>query len=103
MHDPVALRRRLAEHAVTARYGVFVGVGGALVLIGVGLFAWALMQGQTARAWQLFLVGWLYFTGLAGGAVAIVAAISPYRASRDHARNTIGRFVEVYLECPLAI
>ncbi len=36
------------------------------------------------------------------GAVAIVAAISPYRTSRDHARNMIGRFVEVYLECPLA-
>jgi len=29
MHDPVALRRRLAEHSVTARYGLFVGVGGA--------------------------------------------------------------------------
>ncbi len=42
MHDPVALRRRLAEHAVTARYGVFVGVGAALVLIGVGLIALAL-------------------------------------------------------------
>jgi len=73
MHDPVALRRRLAEHAVTARYGLFVGVGGALTLIGTGLFVWALMQGHTARAWQLFHVGWLYFTGLAGGAVAIVA------------------------------
>ncbi len=73
MHDPVALRRRLAEHSVTARYGLFVGVGGALTLVGLGLFGWALTQGHTARAWQLFHVAWLYFTGLAGGAVAIVA------------------------------
>ncbi len=73
MHDPVALRRRLAEHSVTARYGLFVGLGAALAVIGLGLFVWALMQGHTERAWQLFLVNWLYFTGLAGGAVALAA------------------------------
>ena len=37
------------------------------------------------------------------GAVALVAAISPYRTSREHARNMIGRFAEVYLACPLAV
>src|SRR5215218_9848077 len=38
-----------------------------------------------------------------GGAV-ITAAISPYRETRDEARALIGasgRFVEVYVECPL--
>lgn len=73
MHDPVQLRRRLAEHSVTARYGMFVGLGGALAVVGLGLFAWALMQGHTERAWQLFHVNWLYFTGLAGGSVAVAA------------------------------
>ncbi len=37
------------------------------------------------------------------GAVAIVAAISPYRAARDAARQRIGAFVEVYVRCSLDI
>ncbi|MCC6179047.1 MAG: adenylyl-sulfate kinase [Chloroflexi bacterium] len=35
------------------------------------------------------------------GVVAIAAAISPYRAIREEVRERIGRFVEVYVECPL--
>jgi len=35
------------------------------------------------------------------GVVAIGAAISPYRAIRNENRKLIGRFVEVYVECPL--
>ena len=35
------------------------------------------------------------------GAVAITAAISPYRAIRDEVRQRIGDFVEVYVKCPL--
>ena len=37
------------------------------------------------------------------GAIAIVAAISPYRAVRDEVRALIPNFVEVYVECPLEI
>ena len=33
--------------------------------------------------------------------VAITAAISPYRAIRADARKEIGRFIEVYVKCPL--
>jgi adenylyl-sulfate kinase len=33
--------------------------------------------------------------------VVIVAAISPYRAARDDARQNIVNFVEVYCRCPL--
>jgi adenylylsulfate kinase len=33
--------------------------------------------------------------------VAIVAAISPYRAIRDEVRASIGAFVEVHVRCPL--
>lgn len=32
---------------------------------------------------------------------AITAAISPYRSVRDEARRDIGRFVEVYVKCPV--
>lgn len=37
------------------------------------------------------------------GVVAIVAAVSPYRAVRDEARARIANFVEVYMECPLDV
>lgn len=35
------------------------------------------------------------------GVIAIVAAISPYRAARNEVRRQIGAFVEVYVKCPL--
>jgi len=33
------------------------------------------------------------------GIIAIVALISPFRSSREYARNLIGRFVEVWVSC----
>jgi adenylylsulfate kinase len=33
------------------------------------------------------------------GVIPIVALISPFRSSRDYARNLIGRFVEVWVKC----
>jgi len=37
------------------------------------------------------------------GVIAIVAAISPYRETRQYARDVIGRFVEVYVNCPVEV
>jgi adenylylsulfate kinase len=37
------------------------------------------------------------------GSIPIVALISPYRSSRAKARTEIGRFVEVYVDTPLAV
>jgi sulfate adenylyltransferase/3'-phosphoadenosine 5'-phosphosulfate synthase len=37
------------------------------------------------------------------GGVAITAAISPYRDIRDEARANIGRFIEVFVRCPLDV
>jgi adenylyl-sulfate kinase len=37
------------------------------------------------------------------GVIALVAAISPYRAVRDEVRNRIGNFIEVYVNAPLEI
>jgi adenylylsulfate kinase len=37
------------------------------------------------------------------GAVAIAAAISPYRAIRDEVRSSIANFVEVYVNTPLEV
>lgn len=33
----------------------------------------------------------------------LVAAISPYRAARDEARQALSRFIEVYVQCPLEV
>ncbi|HXH29151.1 MAG TPA: adenylyl-sulfate kinase [Candidatus Polarisedimenticolia bacterium] len=35
------------------------------------------------------------------GGVVIVAAVSPYRAARDAARDEIRRFIEVHVDCPV--
>jgi bifunctional enzyme CysN/CysC len=37
------------------------------------------------------------------GAIVLVSAISPYRAGREQARQTIGNFLEVYVSTPLAV
>lgn len=37
------------------------------------------------------------------GVIAITAAISPYREIRDEARQEIGNFVEVFVDCPLEV
>jgi adenylyl-sulfate kinase len=37
------------------------------------------------------------------GVIAVVAAISPYRAVREEVRSRIANFVEVYVECPIDV
>jgi adenylyl-sulfate kinase len=37
------------------------------------------------------------------GVIAIVAAISPYRAVRDEVRSSIRNFIEVYVHCPVEV
>ncbi len=37
------------------------------------------------------------------GVVAIASAISPYRDTRDYAREEIGEFLEIYVKCPLDV
>jgi adenylyl-sulfate kinase len=46
-------------------------------------------------------IGWVCEVLTRNDVVAIAAAISPYRAIRDEVRERIGRFVEVYVECPI--
>lgn len=47
-------------------------------------------------------IGWVCEVLSRNGAVAIAAAISPYREVRDEVRERIGRFVEVFVDCPIA-
>ncbi|MCG3773594.1 MAG: putative adenylyl-sulfate kinase [Nitrospira sp.] len=37
------------------------------------------------------------------GVIAVVAAISPYRAARDEVKAKIASFVEVFVDCPLEV
>lgn len=37
------------------------------------------------------------------GVIVLVSAISPYRESREYARNQIGRFVEIFVDAPLDV
>jgi adenylyl-sulfate kinase len=37
------------------------------------------------------------------GVIAIVAAISPYRASRGEVRSRLENFIEVYMRCPMEV
>ena len=37
------------------------------------------------------------------GIIAICAAVSPYRATRDEVRRNVTNFVEVYVECPVKL
>jgi adenylyl-sulfate kinase len=48
-------------------------------------------------------IGWVASTLARHGCIAICAAISPYRDVRDDVRAQCGRFLEVYLDVPLAV
>jgi len=69
-----ALRERLAERAVAGRWGTFSTAGTVLTVLGLAAFAWTLAAGDATRAWQVFHVNWIFWTGLAGGSMALVAA-----------------------------
>jgi hypothetical protein len=69
------LRERLAQRAVAGRYDLLMGIGAGLAILGLILFVQSLFAGPATadRAWQLFHVNWIYFTGLAAGSVAFAA------------------------------
>jgi hypothetical protein len=67
------LRERTIQRAVAARYDLFLGVGAGLSILGLLFFVHSLATGNADRAWQLFHVNWIYFTGLAAGSVAFAA------------------------------
>jgi hypothetical protein len=69
------LHNRLVRHSVRGKYPLFLGLGGGLTILGLILFIGALTSGDSDRAWQLFHVNWLYFTGLSAGSIAFVAVL----------------------------
>ena len=55
------------------------------------------------RDTNILRIGWVCEVLSRNDVVAIGAAISPYREIRDRIRDSIGRFVEVYVEAPLEV
>ncbi len=56
---------------------------------------------KEARDPNIRRIGWVCEVLGRNGVVAIAAAISPYRDTRDEIRAKIPIFVEVYVECPI--
>ena len=48
-------------------------------------------------------IGWVCEVLARNGVVAVVAAISPYRATRDEVRARLDRMLEVHVTAPLAV
>ncbi len=48
-------------------------------------------------------IGWVCELLSRNGVIAITAAISPYRATRDEIRSRIPNFIEVHVDCPLEV
>ncbi len=86
-----ALRDTLGGLALGGRFRLFVIGGALLALVGAALFALALSGGDADRAWQLLHVNWLYFTGLAGGSVAIAAV---HKIAKAQWSGVVLRFAE---------
>ncbi len=79
--------RRAAEVSVP---GMVLG-GGALALIGAVLFLIFALGDDPDRAWRIFHVNFLFFTGVAQGAIVFVAA---YRITKGWWAGPIVRFAE---------
>lgn len=67
------VREKIAARSVTGRFAAFFGLGLALTLAGLILFLVSLNGEDADRAWHLFHVNWVYFTGLTAGSFAFVA------------------------------
>jgi len=55
------------------------------------------------RDTNILRIGWVCEVLSRNGVIAIAAAISPYRETRDQVRARIDRFVEVFVDCSLDV
>lgn len=83
----------LVTRSVSGSYRSLQRTGFVVSLVGLALFLAALFAGadSAARAWQIFHVNWLFFTGLAGGSVAVAAV---HKVANAKWSGVILRFAE---------
>ena len=65
------------------------------------LFARGLQETKEGRNLLVRRLGFVARHIAKSGGIAIVPALSPYRDARDQLRKEIGRFVEVFVDCPV--
>jgi hypothetical protein len=68
-----AARQDAYRRAAHAPAGGLLGAGALLAVVGLGLFVLQVMGDDPGRAWRMFLVNLVFFTGLATGAVIFAA------------------------------
>lgn len=71
--SPATIRERLQAQPIGGRFAAVLWIGVVLAVVGLPLTVMQLLGPNADRAWQLFHVNWIYFTGLALGSVAVVA------------------------------
>jgi hypothetical protein len=93
-----ALRERLAERSVAGRWTAFTTGGTILAALGLALFVLSLMGEDPTRAWQVFHVNWIFWTGIAGGSIALTAVhkiANALKALRSCCERSFSAFIGV--------
>ena len=67
------VHRELYRRGANAPAGPLLLVGGVLAVAGLGLFVMLVFGDDPQRAWRMFLVDFVFFTGLSTGAVLFAA------------------------------
>lgn len=81
----------VARRATDAPGMGFVFAGAALAVVGLGLFAFLLMGDDPARAWRMYHINFLFFTGVSMGGVIFAAT---QKIVKGHWSGPIIRFAE---------
>ncbi|MCZ6759628.1 MAG: hypothetical protein O7D29_04520 [Gemmatimonadetes bacterium] len=68
-----ATHEEIYKRGAAAPSGAMVGVGAVLSVLGMGLFAFLAGGDDPGRAWRIFHVDFVFFTGIAMGAVIFAA------------------------------
>jgi hypothetical protein len=89
------------RRAANAPAGGLLAAGGILAALGIGLFVVLVLGDDPARAWRMFLVNFVFFTGLASGAVMFAAT---QKITRGVWAGPVIRFAEAAVAfLPLAL
>jgi hypothetical protein len=75
-HDEMIQDSQIAARDIQKRTRLLLAVSSALALCGAGAFLYFIAGPQAARAWQAYLVNFVFWTGLSFGALLFVAIMN---------------------------
>jgi hypothetical protein len=82
---------QVLQRGASAPGGGLVSLGALLASVGLGLFAFLLFGDDPGRAWRMFLINFLFFTGIAMGGILFVAI---HKVTKARWAGPIIRFAE---------